>query len=295
MNEMEIEKNIAVVGAGYWGKNHVRVFNELAALAAICDSNKKTVEGYMKEYRSVKFYTDFEDLLKDEEIKAVVIATPAISHYSMTCMALQASKHVLVEKPLALTVSEGEELVRLARERERVLMVGHILQYHPAITKLKDLIEKGELGKIQYIYSNRLNLGKFRTEENILWSFAPHDISVILMLLKEGPDIISAQGGNLLKHDLADVTMTVMNFPSAVKGHIFVSWLHPYKEQKLIIVGDRKMAVFDDISKDHKLQLFPHRVEWIDRIPVAHRAEGEVVEIANEEPLRLECFILLNV
>lgn len=294
MKEMEIKRDIAVVGAGSWGKNHVRVFNELGALAAICDSDQKIVDGCRKEYGSLKFYTNFNDLLQDEEIRAIVIATPAISHYLMTRMALEASKHVLVEKPLALNVSEGEELVRLAQEQGRVLMVGHILQYHPAITELKDLIGKGELGKIQYIYSNRLNLGKFRTEENILWSFAPHDLSVILMLLREEPDIISAQGGNFLNHDVADVTMTLLNFPSGVKGHIFVSWLHPYKEQKLIVVGNRKMAVFDDVSMDNKLQLFPHRVEWLDRIPVAYRAAGEVVEIGNGEPLKLECLHFLE-
>lgn len=283
------QRKIVVAGTGYWGRNLVRVFNDLGVLAAVCDSDQGKLKEYKKRYGLSKTYTDFEDILGDATIEAVVISTPAATHYSLARRALWASKHVFVEKPLSLKVSEGEELVRLAEEENRVLMVGHILQYHPAIVKLKELIDKGELGKIQYIYSNRLNLGKVRTEENILWSFAPHDISVMLMLLNEEPDLVAAQGGNFLKHDVADVTMTTLNFPSGVKGHIFVSWLHPYKEQKLIVVGDRKMAVFDDVSKDRKLQIFPHRIEWIDRMPVALKVAGEAVETGDDEPLRLEC------
>lgn len=283
------KKDVAVIGTGYWGRNLVRVFNELGVLAAVCDSDKEKLQEYKQKYPSVKFYSDFEDVIEDGDINAIVIATPAATHYSLVKRALEVLRHVFVEKPLSLKVFEGEELVRLSEEKNRVLMVGHILQYHPTITMLKELVDRGELGKIQYIYSNRLNLGKFRTEENILWSFAPHDISVILMLLNEDPDIISAQGGNFLKHDVADTTMTVMNFPSGVKGHIFVSWLHPYKEQKLIVVGDKKMAVFDDVLGTAKLRLFPHRVEWVDRIPVAHKMAGEVVDIKDDEPLKVEC------
>jgi UDP-2-acetamido-3-amino-2,3-dideoxy-glucuronate N-acetyltransferase len=174
-----------------------------------------------------------------------------------------------------------------------ILMVGHLLQYHPAILKLKELINVGDLGKIQYLYSNRLNIGKIRNEENILWSFAPHDISVILMLLEEMPKSIYASGGNYLQQYIPDTTLTTMDFPSGVQAHIFVSWLHPFKEQKLVVVGDKKMAVFDDLSRE-KLLLYPHKIQWVQRMPVAAKAEAETVEIKVEEPLKAECSHFLD-
>jgi UDP-2-acetamido-3-amino-2,3-dideoxy-glucuronate N-acetyltransferase len=167
-------------------------------------------------------------------------------------------------------------------------MVGHILQYHPAVTKLKELIDSGELGKIQYLYSNRLNIGKIRTEENILWSFAPHDISTILMLLGEMPESVHATGGSYLQHHIPDTTLTTLDFRSGVKAHIFVSWLHPFKEQKMVVVGDKKMAVFDDVGRE-KLLLYPHEIQWLQRVPVAAKSEAEVVQIISEEPLKAEC------
>jgi UDP-2-acetamido-3-amino-2,3-dideoxy-glucuronate N-acetyltransferase len=206
----------------------------------------------------------------------------------MSKEALSSNKDVFVEKPLSLQVKEGQELVNLAKERDRVLMVGHILQYHPAVMKLKELINKGDLGKIQYIYSNRLNFGKIRSEENILWSFAPHDISVILMLLNEFPESIYTSGGGYLQQQIADVTLTTMDFPSDVKAHIFVSWLHPFKEQKLVVVGDKKMAVFDDVSEE-KLFLYPHKIEWINRVPTASKANADIIPLEKDEPLKAEC------
>jgi UDP-2-acetamido-3-amino-2,3-dideoxy-glucuronate N-acetyltransferase len=167
-------------------------------------------------------------------------------------------------------------------------MVGHILYYHKAVIRLKELIDSGELGKIQYIYSNRLNIGKIRAEENILWSFAPHDISVILRLLNESPYSVSAKGGNYLQSEVSDVTLTTMDFASGVKSHIFVSWLHPFKDQKLVVVGDKKMTVFDDISKE-KLFLYPHHIDWINRAPVACKAEAEIIPLEMDEPLKVEC------
>jgi len=217
-----------------------------------------------------------------------VISTPANSHFSLGREALLAGKHVFVEKPLSLTENEGEELVDIAKKNERVLMVGHILYYHPAVKKLKELIDSGELGKIQYIYSNRLNIGTIRAEENILWSFAPHDISMILMLLDDMPETLHATGGTYLQHEIPDITLTTLDFPSGVKAHIFVSWLHPFKEQKLVVVGDKKMAVFDDVSQE-KLVLYPHKIQWLHRLPVAARAEAEVVAVDMKEPLKAEC------
>jgi UDP-2-acetamido-3-amino-2,3-dideoxy-glucuronate N-acetyltransferase len=219
----------------------------------------------------------------------VVIATPAVTHYQIAQEALLANKDVFVEKPLALTYQEGAKLVSLAKERNRVLMVGHILEYHPAIIKLKEIVDNGELGNVKYIYSNRLNLGKFRTEENILWSFAPHDISVVLSLLGEMPVEISAHGANYLEPNIADVTVTTMAFPSGVKAHLFVSWLHPYKEQKLVVIGGRKMVMFDNINTKGKLYIYSHKIDWIDRIPVPRPEDAQPLDVEGQEPLRLEC------
>jgi UDP-2-acetamido-3-amino-2,3-dideoxy-glucuronate N-acetyltransferase len=228
-------------------------------------------------------------LLNDGDIRAVAIATPAVQHYEMVRKALLRDKDVYVEKPLSLRPSEGHELSKLAEDRGLILMVGHILEYHPAISELKRLIANGELGKIQYIYSSRLNLGKLRTEENILWSFAPHDISAICSLLGEWPTHVSSHGQSFLSPNVFDTTMTTCEFKSGVQAHIFVSWLHPFKEQKLAVIADRQMAVFDDVEPQRKLVLYSHRIDWRDRLPVAHKDEGHVVEIEKGEPLRLEC------
>ena len=279
---------IAVVGCGYWGKNLVRNFHELGSLAAICDSDAPRLEEMCGKY-GARAIANFEGLLADDGIQGVVISAPAALHYSLAKRALLAGKDVFVEKPLALHVEEGEELRQLASQHDRVLMVGHLLQYHPAILELKKLIREGELGRVEYIYSSRLNLGKLRTEENILWSFAPHDISAILYLLDEEPRSVAAHGSSHLSANIVDVTLTTCDFSSGVKAHIFVSWIHPFKEQKLVVVGDRQMAVFDDTEKERKLVIYPHRIDWIDRRPVAHKSEGTVVPLPKEEPLALEC------
>jgi UDP-2-acetamido-3-amino-2,3-dideoxy-glucuronate N-acetyltransferase len=203
--------------------------------------------------------------------------------------AIRGGKDVLVEKPMALRREEGAVLKALAEDHERILMVGHVLQYHPAVRRLKEVLSDGVLGKVQYMYSNRLNIGTIRSEENILWSFAPHDISVMLALLGESPISVSAHGGNYLHPERADVTMTTLTFASGVKGHIFVSWLHPYKEQRFVVVGDRGMIAFDDLEADDKLRLYAHQVDWIDRRPVARRAEPVSIPVDRQEPLQLEC------
>jgi UDP-2-acetamido-3-amino-2,3-dideoxy-glucuronate N-acetyltransferase len=280
---------LAVVGSGYWGKNLIRNFAALGALGAICDSNEETLATFQSQYPGCRFLTAFSDVLGDAQVEAVAIATPAETHAGLVREALSANKDVFVEKPLCLSVQEGQTLVKLAAERRRILMVGHLLWYHPAILALKELIHNGELGRIQYIYSNRVNLGKIRREENALWSFAPHDISVILGLLGEMPDAVRAQGGNYLHQRIADVTVSLLSFPSGVKAHIFVSWLHPFKEQKLIVVGDRKMAVFDDLEKKDKLLLYPHSIDWKNHVPVANKADAQPVSCETGEPLQAEC------
>lgn len=279
---------VSVVGAGFWGKNLVRNFHVLGALEMVCDVNEETLARVRQEYH-VATTKDFGSVLSDPMVDAVVIAAPAAQHYDLAGKALRAGKHVFVEKPLALYAREGKELVELAKEKKLVLMVGHILEYHPAIVELNRLVQEGHLGKIQYIYSSRLNLGKLRTEENILWSFAPHDISVILRILGEMPAHATAQGGSYLNPPIVDTTLSTLDFAGGVKAHIFVSWLHPFKEQKLCVIGSERMAVFDDLEPEKKLVVYAHRINWQERKPVAERDGGQVIVVAKAEPLREEC------
>ncbi|RPH39603.1 MAG: gfo/Idh/MocA family oxidoreductase, partial [Planctomycetota bacterium] len=221
---------IACIGAGAWGVNLVRNFHEIGALHKVCELDAKRLAEIAAKYPSVPFTDSIDSVIQDPQIAAVAIATPAVTHGDLARRALLAGKDVFVEKPLCLSPEQGKELVALAAREKRILMVGHLLWYHPAVIALKDLIDRGELGKIQYIYSHRLNLGKIRREENILWSFAPHDLSVVLGLVREMPQEVQASGGNYLHPDIADVTMSTLSFPSGVRAHVFVSWLHPFKE-----------------------------------------------------------------
>ena len=280
--------HLAVVGGGYWGKNLVRNFHALGALRLVCDSDPARLEAFRRD-TGVETCLSFADVLAHPEVRAVAISTPAEAHAGMVREALLAGKDVFVEKPLALTREAGRELVDLAARQGRLLMVGHLLHYHGAVRRLKELVRNGELGRVQYIYSNRLNLGKIRREENILWSFAPHDVSVILALARETPESLACQGGAYLHAKIADVTVSSLSFASGLRAHIFVSWLHPYKEQKLIVVGEKKMAVFDDMEPVEKLRLYPHAIEWKEGLPVPVKAAAEAVEFDRAEPLREEC------
>ncbi len=282
-------QHVAVVGCGYWGKNLVRNFAQLNALRWICDADESRLQAQASLYPGVQATTRLEDVLADPNVAAVVIATPAALHYDLAKQAILSGKDVFVEKPLALHYRQGQELARLADTHGRVLMVGHILEYHPAVTLLKDLIRRGELGRIWYIYSNRLNLGKVRQEENILWSFAPHDISIITTLLEAEPVSVSAFGGNYLQTGIADVTITNMQFSDDVRAHIFVSWLHPYKEQRLVVIGDRKMAVFNDTVREGKLKIYDKGIEWRAGLPVPRQTAETTLFLEEVEPLRLEC------
>jgi UDP-2-acetamido-3-amino-2,3-dideoxy-glucuronate N-acetyltransferase len=282
-------KCLAVVGCGDWGKNLLRNFHELGALAAYCDLDYSRLKSFQEKYPEARAYPDYHSLLQDSQVKAIAIATSARTHYELARKALRAGKDVMVEKPLALCYDEARELVSLAEGQNQILMVGHVLLYHPAIAKLKAIVGSGELGKVNYIYSNRLNLGKFRVEENILWSFAPHDISVILYLLKDMPDSVQASGAGFINPPVVDVTVTNMNFPNGVRAHIFVSWLHPYKEQKLVVIGEEKMALFDDLSPKSKLFVYDHKIDWTNGLPIPRPEAARPIEIETEEPLRLEC------
>lgn len=280
---------IAVVGAGHWGKNHIRNFYEIGRLSMVCDTSPQAIDDIRKKYPHVKTTTDYQEVLDDTRIKGIVIASNAETHFPLALKALEHDKDVLVEKPLALNVTEAKQLHSLAEARSRVLMVGHLLLFHPAIRKIKKYIQKGILGKVLYIYSNRLNLGKVRQEENILWSFAPHDISVILELLGETPTEVQAVGEAYLQPKIQDVTMTIMKFRSGAMAHIHVSWLHPFKEHRLVVIGNKKMIVFNDTAMENKLLLYDQRVDIVDGAPKIVRSAGSPVEFSDKEPLRQEC------
>jgi predicted dehydrogenase len=291
LTDHQEKPRVAVVGCGYWGKNLVRNFAQLGSLAMTCDSTPGGRETARQIAPQAPVLADVREVL-DSAVQGVVIATPAETHFDLTAQALQAGKDVLVEKPLALTHEQGARVVRLAAERDRILMVGHVLEYHPAVVRLVELVRAGELGKLHYIYSNRLSLGKVRREENILWSFAPHDVAVILRLMGRLPFQVTACGGSYLQPNIADVTVTNLLFEDGVRAHIHVSWLHPFKEQRLVVIGSRKMASFDDVAK--KLLLYDQRVEIQEGQPVPVKGEGEEVPFGSDEPLRSECQAFLD-
>jgi UDP-2-acetamido-3-amino-2,3-dideoxy-glucuronate N-acetyltransferase len=284
---------VAVIGCGGWGRNLVRTFHRLGALQAVSDIDADRANSAATEFGVP--HTRGEELFRAADIHAIAIATPAESHAQVAIQALRAGKHVFVEKPMALTVEEARAIAAEAEKARRLVMVGHLLQYHPAYLALRKAVDEGQLGRIQYIYSNRLNFGKIRRKENVFWSFAPHDISMILGLAKEMPSAVHAHGAYYLHGQLADVTTTHLEFPSGINAHIFVSWLHPMKEQRLIVVGEQSMAVFDDQKPwSSKLMLYPHRVAWQNGEPMLKSAEGQPVPLVEEEPLMRECLHFLE-
>ena len=280
--------NIAIIGVGYWGKNLVRVFSQLGVLKTVCDLDKKVLKKRKKEYPNLETTIDFSKIFKNKDIKGIVIATPAVTHYKLAKKALKAGKDVFVEKPLSLKLGEGKELVKLAKEKKLILMVDHLFLYHPAVIKLKSLIGKDKLGEIYYIYSTRLNFGIIRTEENALWSLASHDISMILKIFEKLPGEVRAIGAAYINKNIPDIVSSRLKFNKDQVAEIFVSWLNPFKERKLSVVGSKAMAVFDDSAKE-KLIIYPHKVKWHkDKKPEAVKAEGKVIKISEKEPLMEE-------
>ena len=283
-----MKKNIAVIGCGHWGKNLVRNFSEIGALAAICDPNDELAQYYADKYNVDNL--SFMAVTKNEAIEGVVLAVPAPLHASMAIEAINAGKHVFVEKPLAMNRDEAEKMIAYAKENGVHLMVGHLLQYHPVFANVRRLVDSGELGALSYIYSNRLSFGKVRSEEDVIWSFAPHDVAVILRLMGHVPVEVSSCGGSYLTNGIADTTMSNLRFSDASRAHIFVSWLHPFKEQRLVVVGDKKMAIFNDVAPfGEKLQLYPQNVEFEGATPLLKKEDAEFDEHADTEPLREEC------
>ncbi|WFL78706.1 Gfo/Idh/MocA family oxidoreductase [Altererythrobacter arenosus] len=280
---------VAQVGCGYWGKNLVRNFSELGVLASVTDREAAVQAAMSADFRVAGL--SWAEVLRAPEIDAVSLATPAGEHASMAAEAIAAGKHVFVEKPLALCSREAERLIEQARLAGRILMVGHLLQYHPIFLRLKQMVDEGALGVINYIFSNRMSLGKFRTEENVLWSFAPHDVSMILSVLGEEPEIVTAQGAAFVSPGIADWVTMQMAFPGGARGHVQVSWASPYKEQRLVVLGDGGMAVFDDAETDwgRKLALYRHRIDKSGPVPTPLKSEVEFLEVERDEPLKAEC------
>jgi len=289
-----MKKNIAVVGCGHWGRNLVRNFSDLGSLFAVCDPNTKVAQQHADQY-SVKNFS-FSEILHDTSIEGVVLAVPAPLHASMGIEVMNAGKHVYVEKPLAMNNYEAKNMIASAKKNGVQLMVGHLLQYHPVFIALRTLVESGEMGTLQYIYSNRLSFGKIRSEEDVIWSFAPHDISMILSLAGQEPEIVRTESTSILQPDIADSALVHMEFNSGLRAHVSVSWLHPYKEQKLVVVGKKAMASFDDTKPwGEKLALYRHVVQSSETLPSLEKAEVEYVEVLQSEPLKNECQHFMNV
>jgi predicted dehydrogenase len=289
----------AVIGCGYWGKNLVRNFAALSDLRMCCDSSSAVRAALSRTYPAVQMTPDVDEVFASIDIEAVVIATPAPTHADLTVAALAAGKHVFVEKPLALSVADGERMARAADEAGRILMVGHLLEYHPGVRYLKELIDSGELGEVYYCYSQRVNLGKLREDENALWSLAPHDISVLLYLMNEEPSEVQATGQAFLRPGVEDVVFATLKFDSGRFANIHVSWLDPHKERRLTVVGSRKMAVMDDMHAAEKIRVYDKGVDRRSTEAAPYGSLGELLalregdillpRLSTEEPLATEC------
>ena len=282
---------IGVVGLNYWGPNLVRNFNDIAELTWLCDLDEQHLDPMAARYPNARATTKFEDLLADDALDAIVIATPVPTHYALAKQALQAGKHVFVEKPPAMRAAEMDELVSLAADQDLVLMPGHLLLYHPGVLKLKELIVAGELGDVLCVYGNRVNLGIVRSNENALWSLGVHDLSVILYLLDEDPELATAQGSASIHPGVEDVVFCFLRFPSGKIAHMHLSWLDPHKMRKMTVVGREKMVVFDDMEPERKVTVYEKRAGAAGEL---YSGDISVPKISTHEPLRLECTYFLE-
>ncbi len=290
------EATLGIVGLGYWGPNLLRNFSQLdgCMLKTCCDLSEDNLKRAQMQYPDIETTNDYAALLKDPEIQAIVIATSAATHYKLAKQAILRDKHVFVEKPLTLNVAQAEELVQLAEQNGKKLMVGHLMEHHPAVEMLKDIIKSGELGDVYYLYSQRVNLGKIRRDENALWSFAPHDISIIMYLLEAEPENVSARGQAYLQDGIDDVVFVNLLFPDKVMAQIQLSWLDPHKIRRTTIVGSKKMAVFDDMEPTEMIRIYDKGV-----VNGSYNSFGESLSlrfgdvtspyIKMLEPLKLEC------
>jgi predicted dehydrogenase len=282
---------IGVVGLNYWGPNLVRNFDDIADLTWLCDLEEGQLQTIGARYPDARTTTSFDELLADDTLDAIVIATPVPTHYVLAKQALEAGKHVFVEKPPAMRAVEMDELVALAVEQDRVLMPGHLLLYHPGVLKVKDLIDAGELGDVLCVYGNRVNLGIVRSNENALWSLGVHDLSVILYLLDEDPELVTAQGSASIHPGVEDVVFCFLRFPSGRIAHMHLSWLDPHKMRKMTVVGREKMVVFDDMEPERKVTVYEKRAGAAGEL---YSGDISIPKISTDEPLRLECTYFLE-
>jgi len=282
-----MNKRICVIGAGRWGKNHIRILYELDCLAAIVEAKVDVLAELKKKYPSVKAFAAIEDAI-NKDFDGFIVATPAETHFEIAKLIINHKKHILVEKPLTLKVSEARYLKELAEKNGVNLMVGHLLLFHPAICKIKELIEKGKIGRLQYIYSNRLNLGTVRTEENILWSFAPHDISIFQYFIGSLPIEVISRGGSFLQPRIHDSSMTILTYPNNIVGHIFVNWLHPFKEHRMVVVGSKGMFSYEDSSNDKNILFYEKGIDWIHGEPIKRDGPTENILYDKAMPLTEE-------
>lgn len=281
---------LAIIGCGRWGINHVRTSHELfgESLVLVSDEREPALERANKICGHVRVTTDMDEIINNSDVNAVIVATPAETHYRIVRRLLEADKSVLVEKPITLDSSDARDLIELTEKRDLRLMVGHLLLYHPAIIRLKELLTSGKVGKLQYIYSNRLNFGTVRTEENILWSFAPHDISIIQYLTGTNPISVIANGASFLQTNIEDSTITSLTYPNNVHAHIFVSWLHPFKEHRLVVIGDRGMVAFEDNLLKEKLKFYPKCFKANNGTIEKLDGDFEVIPYDDKQPLAEE-------
>lgn len=277
-------KRICVVGAGRWGRNHIKTLDGLGCLAGVVDSSETARNEFARLYPKAKMFGNVRDAVA-ADFDGFTVATPAETHVEVATFLLENDKPVLVEKPLALTAAEADGLRELAAARRVPLMVGHLLLFHPAVRKIKELVEAGKIGKLEYLYSNRLNLGTVRTEENILWSFAPHDISIFQYLIGARPTEIVSRGGAFIQPHLHDSTMTVLTYPDNIVGHIFVSWLHPFKEHRLVVIGSKGMLSYEDSSEAKELLFYEKGIDWVQGEPI--KRDGPTEKIAFEPAMPL--------
>ena len=282
-----MKKNILVAGCGYWGKNLVRNFYELGCLKFVADTNKEILKTISNEYQVEGI--DYDDGVKSEYVDAVVIASPAHLHEEMALKAINQNKDVYIEKPLSLTIESSVRIIEAAKKKSVKVMVGHLLQYHPVFEDLKKLVKDGLIGDITYLYSNRMSFGKVRTNEDVIWSFAPHDISMILSIVGENPISIRATKSGIIQDSISDISHIHLEFDN-INAHIFVSWLSPFKEQKFVISGKKGSLIFDDTQDwDKKLMHVKHTVKIIDGIPTLEKSDHEFIRVEFSEPLKKEC------
>lgn len=279
-------RKICVIGGGRWGQNHIRTLSQMGNLAGIMEANQQRLDELLAQY-PVQGFAELDDAIK-QRFDGYILATPAETHYPVGKKLLELGLNVLIEKPMALTSEHSQHLVEIAGQTGARLMVGHILLFHPAIIKIKEVIDSGKIGRLYYIYSTRLNLGTVRTEENVFWSFAPHDISVLDYFIGHPATKIEAKGAKFLQNKIYDVTMTQFAYPGNVHAHIFVSWLHPFKEQRLVVVGSEGMLSFDDSSLEKNILYYNKHIDWVEGKPVKVEQPDEIIAYKKTMPLAEE-------